>query len=101
MPSQTSVWFILPPNRSRTKSSGLVWALRLSLSATNQSPRSIAGTDAQHIVAAMSPYLYASVEYITNASAENEFMYIETPASHHGVDLSEPKYWPLDFWRRE
>ena len=35
--------------------------------------------------------MYASAEYITNASAENVFIQNDTPESHHGTDLSSPK----------
>ena len=59
--------------RSRN-SSGLDFTARRHRSARNHVTSSTTGTFSQLSVTGIHPYLYASAEYITNASAENDPM---------------------------
>ena len=53
---------------------GLPFAARRHRTARNHAPSRTAGTESQLTVTGTHPNLYASAEYITNASAEKLFM---------------------------
>ena len=73
-PRTASARHIPGVNRSATKSIGLAFAALRQRTDRNHAPSSTAGTDSQLTVTGTQPYLYASAEYITNASAEKLFM---------------------------